>query len=615
MKKLLAVMLCVVMLLSVIPSAGFSAYDMPIVDPLEFGDYSSIFLDDSENIHLYEDDAYVRLMFYPEESGKYRIYSNSYEDTFVRCYNEYGEEIAYDDDGGIDNNFSCIVELQAEKLYYFEVSAYFEYDAYFVVGLTKLSAEGMIEMELSQSYSASSETMDSQYEYFSFTPKDSGYYAFYCENNDYEEENPHAYLYDSQWNLIDKDDDSGEGRNFSLSAYLEKDKTYYLEVSEVFYVIDFGYSISVKKTEVIVDTEIVEYPTKMTYYEGFVEDMIDYSGLKLKFTYSDGTTLNWEYDEEIIGTTVELAPYAYENGGYYVYILAGFSCNQFDLNVVENPVESIELYSMTEIELYENISGYRDYGRFSDEFDFIYRYKMPEDTLMKINYKDGSEKIASIFDEVDDRKFTYYDKQLKNNKANEVWSFGKNPIYVEYYGAETIIYANVVENPVEKLTLNSAPTREYVYGRGAYGGVVEGKYHFRPDDLTGLSFTVHFKDGTTKVLTYEDVQNELTLDGYRYDVEWMSITRGGTYEVTFTYMEKELKYDVFVYDKIEPRGDVNMDGKVTIVDATMMQQYLADLINLNEAQIYTCDLDGHGDVTVMDATRLQRHVAKIEAIL
>ncbi len=606
MKKLLAVILSIVMLLGVMPAASFSAYDVPIVDPWEFADYS-IFLGASENIHLYENDAYVRLMFYPEESGKYRVYSNGYEDTFVRCYNEHGEEIAYDDDSGINNNFSCIVELQAKKRYYFEVSAYFDYDAYFVVGITKLSADDAIEMELAESYSASSEYMDAQYEYFSFTPKESGYYAFSSINHDYEEDNPHAYLYDSQWNCIDKDDDSGKGRNFSLSYYLEKDKTYYLEASEVF--LDFGYSISVNKTDVVVKTEIVEYPTKTTYYDGFVEEMIDYSGLKLKFTYSDGTTLIWEYDEEIIGTTVELAPYSYENGGYYVYILAGFSSNQFDLNVVENPVESIELYSMSEIVLYENISGYKKYEYSIEDYDYIYRYEMPEDTLMKIKYKDGSEKIASIFDEVDDRKFTYYDKQLKNYEANEVWSFGKNPIFIEYYGAETVIYANVVENPVEKLTLNSAPTRKYVCKTSG------GEYSFRPEDLTGFSFTVHFKDGTTKVLTDKDVENELRLDGYRYDIEWLTISKGGTYEVTFTYMEKELKYDVFVYDKIEPRGDVNMDGEVSIIDATIIQQYVASLVQLNEAQIFTCDLDGHGDVTVTDATRLQRHVAKIETIL
>lgn len=145
--------------------------------------------------------------------------------------------------------------------------------------------------------------------------------------------------------------------------------------------------------------------------------------------------------------------------------------------------------------------------------------------------------------------------------------------------------------------------------------MVNGKYRFHADDLTGLSFTVHFKDGTTKVLTDKDVENEIRLDGYSYDVAWMTITRGGTYEVTFTYMDRELKYDVFVYDKIEPRGDVDMDGEVTVVDATVIQRYLADLVQLNEAQIFTCDLDGHGDVTVMDATRLQRHVAKIEAIL
>ncbi len=55
-------------------------------------------------------------------------------------------------------------------------------------------------------------------------------------------------------------------------------------------------------------------------------------------------------------------------------------------------------------------------------------------------------------------------------------------------------------------------------------------------------------------------------------------------------------------------GDVNGDGRVTILDATLIQKYLADVITLKKEQIMCCDFDFNGRVSVNDVTSLQRYL-------
>ncbi len=59
-------------------------------------------------------------------------------------------------------------------------------------------------------------------------------------------------------------------------------------------------------------------------------------------------------------------------------------------------------------------------------------------------------------------------------------------------------------------------------------------------------------------------------------------------------------------------GDADLDGSVTILDATHIQRYLADLTTLSAAEKLTADADEDGDVTIMDATAIQRWLAEMD---
>ena len=58
-------------------------------------------------------------------------------------------------------------------------------------------------------------------------------------------------------------------------------------------------------------------------------------------------------------------------------------------------------------------------------------------------------------------------------------------------------------------------------------------------------------------------------------------------------------------------GDVNMDGEVSIIDATLIQRKVSDM-KVNAFDEKAADVDGSGDVEIIDATLIQRYLAFIE---
>ena len=65
------------------------------------------------------------------------------------------------------------------------------------------------------------------------------------------------------------------------------------------------------------------------------------------------------------------------------------------------------------------------------------------------------------------------------------------------------------------------------------------------------------------------------------------------------------------------RGDINFDRSCDILDATIIQMYLASLDIDKDIYIWTgrMDLDGSDDVSIIDATKLQRYLARLDDYL
>lgn len=58
-------------------------------------------------------------------------------------------------------------------------------------------------------------------------------------------------------------------------------------------------------------------------------------------------------------------------------------------------------------------------------------------------------------------------------------------------------------------------------------------------------------------------------------------------------------------------GDVNLDGKLNVRDATVIQKFIAQMIEIDEIQLELADFNDDGKVNVKDATAIQKTIAGI----
>ena len=56
------------------------------------------------------------------------------------------------------------------------------------------------------------------------------------------------------------------------------------------------------------------------------------------------------------------------------------------------------------------------------------------------------------------------------------------------------------------------------------------------------------------------------------------------------------------------RGDVNNDGKLSIIDMLLIFMYKSTEISLSSDELQRADTDNDGSVTIADALAIQRHI-------
>lgn len=60
-------------------------------------------------------------------------------------------------------------------------------------------------------------------------------------------------------------------------------------------------------------------------------------------------------------------------------------------------------------------------------------------------------------------------------------------------------------------------------------------------------------------------------------------------------------------------GDADLDGTVTIVDATAIQRYLAGMKVFNRLQTVVADVNENNEVDILDATIIQKELAQLDS--
>ena len=91
----------------------------------------------------------------------------------------------------------------------------------------------------------------------------------------------------------------------------------------------------------------------------------------------------------------------------------------------------------------------------------------------------------------------------------------------------------------------------------------------------------------------------------------------GTHKLTLTFDDGSVDITLNITNtENEPMGrigDVDLDGEVTILDATMIQRTLAGIEELDGIRRFLADTDSDGEVSILDATAIQRRLASLPA--
>lgn len=435
-----------------------------------------------------------------------------------------------------------------------------------------------VALELNNTVNATFISTDDFIEY-SFTPSESDYYALFSQSPDGGD--PYADCYDSSYEWLNGDDDSnmylGEF-DFYLVVYLEKGQTYYFTVGS--YEEDITYIVGIEKANTVESIKVLTPPTNTTYIEDFIYDAfysIGTEGLELELTYTDGTTLTWsaEDDDYIPNTELYIDLEYVDDEGYYMVINAGKAQYTILLETIENPVESIEVKNYEPIQIYENSNGSYD----EDLGYYIYYYSIPAYTEITINYKDGSSKDADIWDVVDGLHFEIYDEQ-----EIDAWTVGQNPVTIEYCGAETTIYVEILDVPYKSVVVNSNPTTPIVFGDPFYGEMNNNDtYRFVVQDFSGLSFTLEYNDGEKVTYTSEDIDMDtMTIDGYVFELLESSTTGIGLAEAKILYKGFEIAFGVEIIE-----SDIVDISVLELPDKTdFSYNYYADLTGMQVEVTY-----------------------------
>lgn len=98
-------------------------------------------------------------------------------------------------------------------------------------------------------------------------------------------------------------------------------------------------------------------------------------------------------------------------------------------------------------------------------------------------------------------------------------------------------------------------------------------------------------------------QDRVAKDYYNYSIttDWTTALEAGAAKVTYRYKLKDTSGLVL--------GDADLDGVVNVKDATLIQKFLAKLVNLTENAKSAADAESDGTVNIKDATAIQKFAA------
>ena len=322
------------------------------------------------------------------------------------------------------------------------------------------------------------------------------------------------------------------------------------------------------------------------YYDRFDEEFNFYNlsfenGDKITLVLNDGSSVDYSYNEnngwvynndDYIETefendngelvTVRISYDQYENhwqaGKSYELTVECMGVTTTTIvNILENPISSIEFIPIKPIEYKENINGYYEYDNNGEKYFYYYLPSFEIGDVLRINNKDGSvidytyigwqESYGeSVFLSSNGDCIFEYDINTSSNQFENHWTLGDYNYYqIEYFGANCDVPVSITEiniKSIEYIRANSDIV-EFTNGyRRVYydeDGVLCDYYEYNINVSEGDIFKVVCSDNTVEeyVCYKETAEYE---DGTKYDYYELRSENGEVIDVNhidFSYIQ------------------------------------------------------------------------------
>ena len=301
---------------------------------------------------------------------------NPLSDSLLRLYNSNNELVASDDDSG-EGLFSSLTFTATDSgEYYASAASYGDYYTGNYSISASLLSETVIDDYLDNSSTSGNLIFDTTINGILDFEGDRDWFAINVSNGDNVKidldgislSDTFLRLFDYQGNLIQFNDDGGNGLNSSLEFTATYDGKYYASAASYGDFYTGNYSILATKaneSNVLGSDEndyLIGFEGDNTYQFGMGYDVIDYSNLSESITLSNGGTV----DKGSLGTDTFLDFYdkiiatnssndlidGFTNGG----LISSLEVNLMENNLIINDLPGIGS-KILEIENFENISG------------------------------------------------------------------------------------------------------------------------------------------------------------------------------------------------------------------------------------------------------------------
>ncbi len=483
----------------------------------------------------------------------------------------------------------------------------FENEEYFAVlscGITQLK----LKLAVLENPVQSIEIADGYvFEYYEYTCGHNGDYGYYY---DYSDDLCNAEIivnYKDGTKAVSKFCDTLNGIAFSSCD--SQQESYFTLGTNYFTVLYAGVSVDVPLTilECPFESVVINSLPVKQYVMGecdyghyfdkeylFIPD--DFEGLSFTLNLKDGTTITYDNSDfdytnyELDGYEFYVDEVAAETAGVYKTAInyKNFSI-PFDVEVVDHPIEDIKVVQDPNNTVYDSIFMPDFTGM---QIEITYKEEGLESEIVTVS-KENLSYIGKTPYVTHDGHRIFIDRKSNGTYNLKCYNLRYNYKNIEFLQSKEIISVALCDFSTE---------------------------------IVNMTIEIEFDDKTTQSLLVEDFYPYATNDTEENNglINGVCVTKSGLVEL-FAYIDsvdnendnyvvcllnKEVSVQLSNTNSVI-RGDVDMDGQVTVLDATAIQLHVANIKQLTATQVFCADLDNDNEATVLDAAQIQRFVAEI----